>query len=258
LVANYDLSCIRRFASGAAPISSSVLRDLEKRFPGRGFKQGYGMTESTGCITTHPLSGHEFKNARKGGTLVASTQVKIVDAEGKMLGVGEKGEVLVKGPQIVMGYWENEAATREAFDEDGFLRTGDEGSFDGEVGGFIRIHERIKEMIKVKGVQVAPAELEDLLLEHEMVEDCAVVGMKNDYSGERPFAFVVLKEGSWREGLEEEIMKWVRDRKVRTKWLAGVRVVGTISKSPSGKILRRVLRKELEGGEKGTRRVAKL
>jgi len=131
------------------------------------------MTESTGCITTHPLWGHSFKYARTGGTLVANTSVKIVDEKGNMVGVGQKGEILAKGPQIVMGYFKNEKATKDAFDEEGFLRTGDEGSVDGE--GFIMIHDRIKEMIKVKGIQVAPVELEDLLLSHEKVEDCAVV-----------------------------------------------------------------------------------
>ena len=151
------------------------------------------MTESTGCITTHPLWAHSFKNARKGGTLVANTFVKVVDEKGKLLGVNEKGEILAKGPQMVMGYWNNEKATRDAFDEEGFLRTGDEGSIDEE--GFITIHDRIKEMIKVKGIQVAPVELEELLSGFDGVEDCAVVGVRDDYSGERPFGFVVLKDG---------------------------------------------------------------
>lgn len=148
-----------------------------------------------------------------------------------------------------MGYYGNEKATREAFDKDGFLRTGDIGSIDS--AGFLTIYDRIKEMIKVKGIQVAPAELEDLLLGHEKVEDCAVVGVKDDYSGERPFAFIVLKEGVRREGVEEEVVRWVRERKVREKWVVSVRVVGGIPKSASGKILRRILRGglEREGGD---------
>lgn len=93
LVDRYDLSCIKRFASGAAPISAEVLQLLETKFPGRGFKQGYGMTESTGCITTHPIDKHDFRYAQTGGTLVANTLVKIVDEHGKIVGVGEKGEV---------------------------------------------------------------------------------------------------------------------------------------------------------------------
>ena len=93
IVADYDLSCIKRFASGAAPISQEVLSLLEKRFPGTGFKQGYGMTESCGCITTHPLDKHGFEYARTGGTLVANTEVKVINEKGEMVGIDVKGEV---------------------------------------------------------------------------------------------------------------------------------------------------------------------
>lgn len=141
---------------------------------------------------------------------------------------------------MVLGYFNNPAATAAAFDSEGFLRTGDEGSIDSE--GMIMIHDRIKEMIKVKGIQVAPAELEDLLLGHEKVEDAAVIGIPDDYSGERPLGFVVLKPGVDRKGIEEELMEYVRKTKVRTKWLVGVRILEQVPKSPSGKILRRVLR----------------
>lgn len=98
IVEQYNLSCIKRFASGAAPISAEVLHLLETKFPQRGFKQGYGMTESCGCITTHPLDKHAFKYARTGGTLVANTEVKIVNAEGKVVGVDEKGEASTDKP----------------------------------------------------------------------------------------------------------------------------------------------------------------
>ncbi|KAL5315816.1 hypothetical protein ACEPPN_016688 [Leptodophora sp. 'Broadleaf-Isolate-01'] len=248
MVKDYDLSCIKRFASGAAPISEEVLQLLEKRFPGRGFKQGYGMTESTGCITTHPLDKHAFKYARTGGTLVANTVVKVVDNNGKLVGVGEQGEILAKGPQIFPGYLNNQTATSSAFDSEGFLRTGDIGSINAE--GCIVIHDRIKEMIKVKGVQVAPAELEDLLLGHEIVEDCAVIGVPDDYAGERPFAFVVLKHVNGEDAerkLEragELLIEYVKVKKGRGKWLVGAKFVESIPKSASGKILRRVLRED--------------
>jgi 4-coumarate--CoA ligase len=140
-----------------------------------------------------------------------------------------------------MGYLNNPRATAEAFDKEGFLRTGDEGSIDGE--GLITIHDRIKEMIKVKGIQVAPAELEDLLLGHQKVEDCAVIGVPDEYSGERPLGFVVLKPGiKYTVEVEEELLNYVKDKKIRTKWLVGVRIVDQIPKSASGKILRRILR----------------
>jgi 4-coumarate--CoA ligase len=148
---------------------------------------------------------------------------------------------------MVMGYFNNPAATAAAFDSDGFLRTGDEGSISSPIGGLITIHDRLKEMIKVKGIQVAPAELEDLLLGHSAVEDCAVIGVPDDYAGERPLGFVVLKPGLVAVGegeqkIYEELMGYVREKKVRTKWLIGLRVVDVIPKSASGKILRRVLR----------------
>lgn len=145
---------------------------------------------------------------------------------------------------MVIGYYNNPSASASAFTSDGFLRTGDEGSI--SATGLITISDRIKEMIKVKGIQVAPAELEDLLLGHPKVEDCAVIGVPDDYSGERPFGFVVLKEGlELDEELKEEILAYVRERKVRTKWLVGLERLDVVPKSASGKILRRVLREKV-------------
>lgn len=145
---------------------------------------------------------------------------------------------------MVMGYFNNPKATEGAFDKEGFLRTGDEGSISSD--GFITIHDRVKEMIKVKGIQVAPAELEDLLLGQPKVEDCAVISIPDDYSGEKPLGFVVSKseaEGSTK--LVNELIEYVKSKKVRTKWLAGIRIVDQIPKSTSGKILRRVLRERI-------------
>jgi 4-coumarate--CoA ligase len=177
------------------------------------------------------------------GTIVANTEVKIVDpASGKECGLNEPGEIWARGPQIVMGYLNNEKATRETFDKDGFLHTGDIGSLDEE--NFITITDRLKEMIKVKGIGVAPAELEDLLLGHEDVEDTAVLGIADDYSGERPKAYIVLKKSS-RDDPEKagkRLIQYVKDKKVRHKWVVEVEMVDEIPKSPSGKILRRVLR----------------
>ena len=193
IVDKYDLSHVTRFSSGAAPLSEEIIQLLQKKFPNTGFKQGYGMTESCSCITAHPPEKFDYKYAHSGGAIVASTEVKIIKEDGTEADCGEPGEVLARGPQIVMGYLNNEKATRETFDEDGWLHTGDQGAFDDE--GMIHITDRIKELIKVKGIGVAPAELEDLLLGHPNVEDVAVLGIKDDYSGELPKAFVVLKPG---------------------------------------------------------------
>ena len=250
IVDNYDLSCVKRFASGSAPLSDEIIGLLQKKFPGRGFLQGYGMTESTACISCHPPDKYHFKYAGTGGTLVASTVVKIMDEDGKELGVNESDEILAKGPQMAMGYLGNVEASKETFDEDGFLHTGDIGRIDEE--GFIHILDRRKELIKVKGVGVAPAELEDLLLGHGDVEDCAVTGVKDEYSGERPKAFVVLKRGLRPEGkIGQRLMNYVREKKVRYKALCEVEFIDAIPKSASGKILRRVLRDDKRAGSRG-------
>ncbi|KAF2196067.1 4-coumarate-CoA ligase 2 [Delitschia confertaspora ATCC 74209] len=250
LVEKYDLSHVTRFSSGAAPLSEEIIQLLQKKFPGTGFKQGYGMTESCSCITAHPPEKFDYKYAHSGGAIVASTEVKILKEDGTEGGLGESGEVLARGPQVVMGYLNNEKATRETFDEGGWLHTGDQGLIDEE--GMIHIQDRIKELIKVKGIGVAPAELEDLLLGHPKVEDVAVMGIKDDYSGELPKAFVVLQSGAQpsRE-VAKELISYVKEKKVRYKWIKEVEFIEQIPKSPSGKILRKLLRDRKEGTDRG-------
>ena len=254
-VAEYDLSCVKRFSSGAAPLSEEVISLLEKKFPGTGFKQGYGMTESCSCITAHDPGHYGYKYAHAVGIVCASTEVRILKEDGSGGGVGEKGEILARGPQIVMGYLGNEKATKETFDGEGWLHTGDQGYVDEE--GLVYVTDRIKEMVKVNGIGVAPAELEDLLLGHGLVEDVAVMGMLDEYKGEVPKAFVVLKPG-FKEGkgkdlgeVGREMLAYVKERKVKHKWVSEVEFVDEIPKSPSGKILRRVLKKLGEEGKGG-------
>ncbi|KAI4164482.1 MAG: hypothetical protein LQ342_001795 [Letrouitia transgressa] len=241
IVDQYDLSHLRRFSTGAAPISEEIIRLLQEKFPQTQFKQGYGMTESCSCITAHPPEKYDYKYAHTVGTLIPCTEAKIIDLDGKELGVDQPGEVLARGPQCVMGYLNNPKATAETFDKDGWLHTGDQGFIDEE--GLLTITDRIKEMIKVKGIGVAPAELEDLLLGHPKVEDTAVLGLPDDYSGERPKAYVVPKRGVVGDrGLALDLIGYVKERKVRHKWITEVEFVKEIPKSASGKILRRVLR----------------
>ena len=242
LVDKYDLSCLRRFSTGAAPLSEEILHLLQKKFPQTEFKQAYGMTESCSCITAHPPEKYDYKNGHTVGTICASTEIKVIDLDGNELGINEPGEILARGPQVVMGYLNNPKATAETFDRDGFLHTGDQGIIDGE--GMLTITDRIKEMIKVKGIGVAPAELEDLLLGHPKVEDCAVLGVADDYSGEVPKAYVMLKDGAKAtKEVGRDLIKYVQERKSRHKWITGgVTFVSNIPKSASGKILRRMLK----------------
>ena len=247
-----DLSCIKAFSSGAAPVSEEILQLLQRRFPAAGFRQGYGMTESCSCITIHPATLLHFKYAHTVGRVCGSTTIKIVKEDGSEGGVGEAGEIWARGPQVVMGYLGNEKATKETFVEGGWLRTGDVGVVDEE--GFVTIVDRIKEMVKVKGIGVAPAEMEDLLLGNDKVEDCAVLGVPDEWAGEVPKACVVLKPAFRGHNLEEvgrELMSYVRERKVRHKWIKEVEVVDEIPKSASGKILRRVLRDKVKSWKKG-------
>jgi len=251
-VSKYDLSSLRRFSSGAAPLSDEILQLLQKKFPQTGFKQGYGMTESCSCITAHPPEKYDYKYAFRVGTIVASTEVKIVEPDtGRECGLNEEGEIWARGPQIVMGYLNNEKATRETFDQDGFLHTGDIGRIDEE--GLISVTDRMKEMIKVKGIGVAPAELEDLLLGHPEVEDVAVLGIADEWAGERPKAYVVLagKAKSEPENVGQRLIKYVQEKKVRHKWVVEIECVDEIPKSASGKILRRVLRDMDKKGQHG-------
>ncbi|KAF9874298.1 4-coumarate- ligase [Colletotrichum karsti] len=211
----YDLSCVKQFNTGAAPLSPQVIEKLSKDFPNVRLRQGWGMTESCSCITTTPKDLQTYENAHK---------------------------IWARGPQVTMGYLNNEKATRDTFDQDGYLHTGDLGMMGRD--GFITIHDRIKEMIKVKGHGVAPAELEDTLHGHAKVADVAVIGIPDEYSGEVPKAFVVLKpDVSKSQETIEELQKHVEEAKARYMWLrGGIEFIDEIPKSASGKILRRALR----------------
>ncbi|KAH8890380.1 4-coumarate-CoA ligase [Thozetella sp. PMI_491] len=251
---------VKRWGSGSAPISPQVIRQLRELFPETGFRQGYGATESTACISAHPPSYFDYKYAATGGKLVANTTARVLSLdsglEPRYLGVNETGEICARGPQIAMGYLGNPEATAETFDGEGYFHTGDVGYIDED--GLIHISDRIKEMIKVKGQQVAPAELEDLLLGHPGVEDAAVLGVLDELAGERPKAFVVPTPGtpysslaassnengpqSGHRELGLELLRYVKERKVRYKWLTEIEVVATIPRNPTGKLLRRVLK----------------
>ena len=234
---------VKRWSSGSAPTAPEIIGLLHRKFPNTGFRQGYGATESTACISCHPPSHYDYKYATTGGMLCANTVAKVLDLDDpkKELGPNQTGEICAKGPQIAMGYLNNPTATAETFDKEGFFHTGDVGHLDDE--GLFHIEDRIKEMIKVKGQQVAPAELEDLLLGHELVEDCAVLGIRDDYAGERPKAYVVAKTGVQpSEDVGRTLLRFVKDKKVRYKWIVEIEFTDVVPKSPTGKLLRRVLK----------------
>jgi acyl-CoA synthetase (AMP-forming)/AMP-acid ligase II len=232
IVDKYDLSHLKWIFSGAAPLGVELTEAVEKRLSVR-IRQGYGLTE-TSPVTHYSLPDRE--KAGKVGQLVPSTELRIVDpASGEDMGVGERGEVWIRGPQVMKGYLNNPDATARTIDGDGWLKTGDVGVIDDE--GYLEVVDRLKELIKVKGFQVAPAELEALLLKHPAVADVAVIPVPDEECGEVPKAFIVARGPLGAE----EVMSFVAGRVAHYKKVRHVAFVEQIPKSPSGKILRRVL-----------------
>ncbi len=235
MVDEYDLSSVKQIFSGAAPLGGEIEAEAAERV-GTEVVQGYGLTE-TSPVTHATQPG----KARSGsiGFVISNTEVRVVDPEtGSDLGVGEEGEIWIKGPQVMLGYLNNLEATRETIDDDGWLHTGDIGRVDGD--GYWYITDRLKELIKYKGFQVAPAELEALLLTHPAIADSAVIPIQDVEAGEIPKAYVVLKPG--QEATAEEIMEYVAGKVATYKQLRLLEFIDEIPKSLSGKILRRVLR----------------
>ena len=232
LVDKYNLSNVKWLFSGAAPLGREVTALVETRLKVK-VRQGYGMTEASPA-THYIVPGRERPG--KAGQLLPSTEGRIVDpATGADLGVGEAGELWVRGPQVMKGYLNNPEATARTVDRDGWLHTGDIGIVDDD--GYLEIVDRLKELIKVKGFQVAPAELEALLLEHPKIADAAVIPVEDAESGEVPKAIVVAREPI----SPDEVMAFVESRVAHFKRIRYVKFVDQIPKSPSGKILRRVL-----------------
>jgi acyl-CoA synthetase (AMP-forming)/AMP-acid ligase II len=241
----FDLPSVRRIYSGAAPLTQELTEAVRQRYPNVILGQGYGMTEAPTVIASHP--GEVLDGSS--GCIIPGVSARIVDSEGKEVkSHNTPGELFVKGPQIAMGYYKREKATRETFSADGWLRTGDEVEIrrhpkTGDPHLFVV--DRTKELIKVSGYQVAPAELEGHLLGHPIVADCAIIPVPNERSGEVPKALVVLRQdcGIDHETAEEQLKQWVADHKSKQKWLrGGIEFVPEVPKSPSGKILRRLLR----------------
>lgn len=239
LVDKYDLTSIRSLFCGAAPLGPDTLQEARERTGIKLIRQGYGLTE-TSPVTHIKMISIGMNNPASVGTPVQNQRVKVVHLEtGEDLGPNNEGEICIAGPNIMLGYLNRPDATSECITHDGWFHTGDIGYYDDN--GFFYITDRLKELIKVKGFQVAPAELEALLQHHPRIADAAVVGVPDERLGEAPKAFVVRGD----EGLsEEEVKGFVQEKMSEHKWLAGgVEFINEVPKSASGKILRRNLRK---------------
>src|SRR5215216_4877831 len=234
IVDNYKLPKLKTIFSGAAPLGEELTRACMERL-GCSVRQGYGMTETSPVTHSSPAPPREIKFGSV-GVPAPNTECKIIDLEtGEPLHPNQKGEVCVRGPQIMIGYLNNPEATTQTIDVEGWLHTGDIGYFD--EGGHFFIVDRAKELIKFKGFQVPPAELEAVLLTHPSIADAAVIPYPDDEAGEVPKGIIVL-----REAVEPEaIMEFVAERVAPHKRIRHLEFVDKIPKSPSGKILRRVL-----------------
>ncbi|GBC83374.1 Long-chain-fatty-acid--CoA ligase [bacterium HR10] len=241
LVDRYDLSKLRVIMSGAAPLSEAVARACAERL-GCLVLQGYGLTETSPVTHANPEDPARIKLASVGPPL-PNTECQIVDPEtGTPRGVNELGELWIRGPQVMKGYWKRPEETARTITPDGWLRTGDVGYVDED--GYFYIVDRIKELIKYKGLQIAPAELEAVLLSHPAVADAAVIPSPDEEAGEVPKAFIVRKA----DVSAEAVMAYVAERVAPYKKIRRVEFVDQIPRSASGKILRRVLIERERGG----------
>jgi acyl-CoA synthetase (AMP-forming)/AMP-acid ligase II len=234
LVDKYDLSALKSVFSGAAPMDASLERACHERL-GCEVIQGWGLTETSPVVTTN----HNTPRGPQPGSVgvpLPNTEMRVVDpATGADVSRGETGELLVRGPQVMAGYLNAPEATEAMLDPDGWLHTGDLGRIDEH--GYVYIVDRVKELIKYKGLQVAPAELEAVLLSHPEVADAAVVRFPDEEAGEVPKAFVVARG----QVDPEALMAFVAERVAPHKKVRRVEFVDEIPKAASGKILRRLL-----------------
>ncbi len=234
-VDKYDLSTVRQVFSGAAPLSAELGEEAAARLHCE-VVQGYGMTELSPVSHLTPVGGYKAGSC---GVTAPNTECMIVDpASGEPLGIDADGELWVRGPQVMKGYLNNARATADTIDADGWLHTGDIGHLDAD--GHLFVVDRLKELIKYKGFQVPPAELEALLLTHPSVADAAVVGLPDEEAGEIPVGFVVLKPGE--SVSEADVMAFVAGQVASYKQLRRVTFIDAVPKSASGKILRRMLK----------------
>ncbi|MEU3985520.1 4-coumarate--CoA ligase family protein [Streptomyces sp. NPDC026672] len=241
-VAQHDLSSLRYVISAAAPLDAGLAAACAARLGLPPLGQAYGMTELSPGTHIVPLDAMEQAPPGTVGKLIAGTEMRVVslDDPAKDLGPGERGEILIRGPQVMKGYLGRPDATAALIDPDGWLHTGDVGHVDDD--GWLFVVDRVKELIKYKGYQVAPAELEALLLTHPGIADAAVVGVYDEDTNEVPHAHVVRRPTA--PGLTaEEVMAYVAERVAPYKRVRRVTFVTAVPRAATGKILRRELRK---------------
>ncbi|OBX20421.1 acyl-CoA synthetase [Erythrobacter sp. QSSC1-22B] len=235
-----DFSAVKYVFYGAAPIPLDLLREAVRTIPNAGFVQCYGMTETTGTIAALPPGDHDLagnERMRSAGHAVPGTELKIVGEDGAELPCGQVGELAVKSPSNMIGYWNLPQATREAL-QDGWMHTGDAAYMDED--GYVFIQDRIKDMIITGGENVYPAQVESAIYGHPAVAEVAVIGVPDEHWGEAVKACIVAKPGE--EVDPEAIIAWTRERLAGFKVPKSIDVIPALPRNQSGKILRRELR----------------
>jgi acyl-CoA synthetase (AMP-forming)/AMP-acid ligase II len=249
-VDDHDLSSLRLLTSGGAPLGAEVQHACATRLGCR-LAQGWGMTEIAGAGSVSPPTELAVDQPGTVGWCVAGAELRIVDPVSAVdVGPGERGELWFRGPNVMKGYLHNAPATAATLTDDGWCRTGDVATLDGD--GFLSIVDRLKELIKYKGYQVAPAELEAVLISHPLISDAAVVPSPDEEAGDVPKAFLVVKEGAEPERVAEDVLAYVAGRVAPYKRVRRYEIVDAVPRTPSGKIIRRGLIERERGAVKVT------
>jgi acyl-CoA synthetase (AMP-forming)/AMP-acid ligase II len=234
----YDLSSLRLCVTGAAAVPVEMIRRLREEMTFETIVTGYGLTESTGTAAMCRHDDDPETIATTSGRAIEGTEIKVVDDDGNEVPRGQPGEILVRGYNVMLGYFDEPEETAKAIDADGWLHTGDIGVMDER--GYIRVTDRKKDMFIVGGFNAYPAEIENILLAHPAVAQVAVVGMPDERLGEVGCAFVVPRAGAALD--PEELIVWARERMANYKVPRRVVVVDALPVNASGKVLKFELR----------------
>jgi fatty-acyl-CoA synthase len=241
-----DYSRLRVISYGASPIPLALLRECIDVFK-CGFVQMYGLTETTGTVVALPPEDHDPNGSprmRAAGKALPGCEIAILDAEGKPVPTGEIGEIAIRGPSVMKGYWNLPDATAGAMPGDGWFKSGDAGYLDAD--GYLYVHDRMKDMIITGAENVYPAEVENAIYGHPAVAEVAVIGIPSDKWGEEVKAIVAPKPG--QQVTEDEIIAWARERIAAFKAPKSVEFIEALPRNASGKILRRTLREPFWAG----------
>lgn len=233
--ARLDFSTLKVVSAGGMAMQEATAREWA-RITGTQIIEGYGLSETSPVVSSNPVNIDEFNGCI--GLPLPATEVQIRDEQGEEVPFGEPGELFVRGPQVMLGYWENAEATREVLGEDGYLQTGDLATIDEQ--GYLRIVDRIKDMIIISGFKVFPNQVENIVIGHPDIQEAACIGVPTDDSGEAVKLFVVIRKGA--SITPEEIRNWCKEEMTAYKVPRFVEFIDELPKSNVGKVLRRELR----------------